>query len=557
MNRHMLQLAWLIALLVSVVGAAEITVKVSDIPLFTLDERLFGQMMERAGVREPGPEAGLEPGTRRLRADIVKALKASRISVLRFPGGSIVDQTEWCDLIDHAPGRGSDRPQPASGTEDPAGNNFGYDECLQICSEIGAQPLFVVNFFDGLLKKKTLTEAAGHAADLVAYCNLPLDAPKAKSERLAYAKARAANGHPEPWGVRLFQIGNETWFAWEQLAKLGMDREQSAQWYVDCLAAYVEAMRAVDPGIEIIADAPPADLLVTRIKARLGNKIDYLVGEHIYTPFGSYHNVSLNGKQVPAESLSAEETWYAWTGYPFIDPETGFSVIQSKMWDPLRAAGYKGACTEWNSNSWGQSGAPKLALQSSYARGIAAAGDLHALLRAGKLIRIATKSMCVGSRWKNLCSVWVDPKGVIPPHMKPSGSILSFYGQHHGSEMLAIKATEIPRRPQPYLIAGYPAPSSPVALIDVLATRDERRIFVHLINRTFADDLPVRIDLSAFTKLGEEAQWHLLTGRLNDRPEAGEANEIVSFTQQALAVKDMKLTLPRRSISIVEIAVSH
>jgi alpha-N-arabinofuranosidase len=276
-------------------------------------------------------------------------MQEMHIPVLRFPGGTDTDFIDWCDLVDNVPGRDAARPATSVGSRGGLiTNRFGYDEFLQLCEEQQIRPLLVVNFQDGLLRRKPLADAARHAAELVAYCNAMVDDPRLTAAMRAWPAARAKNGRTAPYHISLFQIGNETWFTWEPMKKLGMTRKQAVDWYVTCLAAYVDAMRAVDPAIEIIADGTPVNELLPAIKAKLGNKIDYIVPEHTYWPFGVYTRMTRYGWPIDASKLSAEEIWKCWVGVPAIDAASGMSVLQDQYYAPVRAAGYKIAITEWN-----------------------------------------------------------------------------------------------------------------------------------------------------------------------------------------------------------------
>ncbi|MBP6965745.1 MAG: hypothetical protein KBC96_15230, partial [Armatimonadetes bacterium] len=77
------------------------------------------------------------------------------------------------------------------------------------------------------------------AAQWVEYCNGSADTE--------YGRLRAANGHPEPYGVRYWEIGNELWGDWQ----IGhCTREEYASRY----RAFHEAMTRSDPSILFIAN---------------------------------------------------------------------------------------------------------------------------------------------------------------------------------------------------------------------------------------------------------------------------------------------------------------
>ncbi len=132
-----------------------------------------------------------------------------------------------------------------------------------------------------------------------------------------------------------------------------------------------------------------------------------------------------------------------------------------------------------------------------------------------------------------------------------------FYNLHHGNELLKLTTQGIATF-DPVHIGFYSAlPEHPVAYLDVLATASGEAVFVHIINRYFDTDVPVTLDLSAFPAIGETGIWHKYLGRLNDAPGAQESNEIVAFTDAPLVMtgKTVTVTLPKRSISIIEIPI--
>ena len=515
-----------------------------------VDGRLFGQFLERASWGEPGPEAALVPGTSRLQPSVVERLREMEIPVIRFPGGTDVDFIDWRDQISNVPGRGRERPVTKGHLGGEITNNFGYDEFLRLCQELGAEPLIVVNFRDGVLRVKPLEEAARHAAGLVAYCNaaagagLPAGMPD-------WPSVRALNGHAEPYGVRHFQIGNETWAFWDGIKGLGMDEAQAADWYLTCIEAYVEAIRAVAPTVEIIMDGdlrPVARL----IRGRLGDKVQHLA-HHLYLPW-RWSDVSKDGQPYPVEEMTAEEIWNAWVGVPDIHPVTGVSLDRAGIYSLARRDGYKVAITEWNWNGFGGHEGVESALDSSFAKGIGAAGFLHAFMREREVVSLGCQSNLVGINW-GITAIRADRSGQEPAYLLPTGQVTMFYSKHHGTDMLELTSENVPRYSQPYGMGAIGAKTTPVACIDALATGGKDRIYLHAINRSFGEDLGVTVDLSAFTGLGRTATQHCFEGRLQDLPREGEPRETGFFRAQEVMLEGrvLRVMLPKRSVSIVEI----
>jgi alpha-N-arabinofuranosidase len=132
------------------------------------------------------------PNTRGIRNDVLDALKAIRVSVVRWPGGCFADTYHWMDGI----GPAEKRPKFVNTTwggvvED---NSFGTNEFLDFCELLGAEPYLSVNVGSGTIKE---------ARDWVEYINSNNDSPMANLRRL--------NGRRDPWKVKFWGIGNETW----------------------------------------------------------------------------------------------------------------------------------------------------------------------------------------------------------------------------------------------------------------------------------------------------------------------------------------------------------
>ena len=123
------------------------------------------------------------------RPDVVEAVKELHPAIIRW-GGSVVDpgQYRWKDSIGDR-----DRRTPFAnknwGRIDP--NDVGIDEFCQFCEFTGVAPLICVSFSDG----------PESAADLVEYCN------GATTSR--WGAKRTTNGHPAPYNINYWQVGNE------------------------------------------------------------------------------------------------------------------------------------------------------------------------------------------------------------------------------------------------------------------------------------------------------------------------------------------------------------
>jgi len=510
--------------------------------------------MERPSWGETGPEGALVPGTNALQLPVLKLLKEMRIPILRFPGGTDVDFMDWRDMVSSVPGRDSERPVSTGHTGQQVTNRFGYDEFLGVREQLGAEAILVVNFRDGLLGKLPLDEAAQRAAGLVAYCNAPVGAtlPEGMPD---WPAIRAKNGRARPYGVKYWQIGNETWFFVDR-DMASMTAEERVRRYADCVAAYVKAMRAVDPSILFIIDGLGSTKAAADIaRKELGDAIAYTV-LHNYTPWAIGEVKTRDDRRVPFDRLTAEDIWNAWVAVPNMDP-SGLATLGMWEIDAARKEGCRIAMTEWNWNGWWAppQGSPRPALDSSWAKGVGAAGYLHALMRAADVVEIGCQSMLVGHVW-GITAIHTDPTGKIPAHYLPTGEMTAFYSNHHGDRLLEMRSSGVPTYEQPYRMSVI-RPYEKVAVVDALATRSDGTIFFHAINRCFGSDIEIEIDLSAFGGLSPRATHHIIEGRLHDHPREGEPVRIARTSTRTLGVSGpvLKVTLPRRSVSCVEVGI--
>lgn len=162
------------------------------------------------------------------RPDILQTVKDLHPTCLRWPGGGYVAQYNWKWGI----GPQEERHRwPNWMWMDYDQNCFGTDEFIKFCREVNTEPVIVVSVhFERPESERE--EIIQEALDWLRYCNEP-----ATGE---WGKVRAANGHPEPYNVKYWEIDNEMW-------EMGIERYES---FVRELSV---KMREIDPTIKIIA----------------------------------------------------------------------------------------------------------------------------------------------------------------------------------------------------------------------------------------------------------------------------------------------------------------
>jgi len=135
---------------------------------------------------------------------------------------------------------------------------------------------------------------------------------------------------------------------------------------------------------------------------------------------------------------------------------------------------------------------------------------------------------------------------------------MALYAAHHGTRLLSLETSGVPTYEQPFRM-GDIKPYEKVAMLDILATANDKTLFLHIINRHFEKDLPLALDATDFGKLAGTARRYSLVGRLRDRPEFGEPRQISRITETDFRFSKGKLSLsaPARSVSCVEIPLAQ
>lgn len=164
-----------------------------------INRNIYGQMVENCGnCVYHGLWVGKDskiPNIRGMRKDVIEKFKAINTPVVRWPGGTPSEYYHWLDGV----GPVEKRPEtllPGLCLASPGETNaFGTDEFMDFCRLIGAEPYICANVGTGTPEE---------AANWIEYCN--------RNGNTQYAAMRKNNGHPEPYGVKYWGIGNESYF---------------------------------------------------------------------------------------------------------------------------------------------------------------------------------------------------------------------------------------------------------------------------------------------------------------------------------------------------------
>lgn len=246
-------------------------------PIGKIDDKLYSSFTEHlgrciySGIYEPGHPTADENGYRQDVAELVKELG---VPVIRYPGGNFVSCYDWHDGIGPKENRPKRMDYAWSTVET---NEFGIDEFCQWAEKVGVEPMIAVNLGTGSIKD---------AGDLVEYCNHP--------GGTYWSDLRGKNGHPEPYNIKYWCLGNEMEGSWQA-------GHLSAEDYTKKAMEAAKIMRWVDPSIKLVACGSSYETLPTYLEwdrimlTELYNQVDYI----------STHNYTMNAGQGTTNFLAS------------------------------------------------------------------------------------------------------------------------------------------------------------------------------------------------------------------------------------------------------------
>jgi alpha-L-arabinofuranosidase len=431
-----------------------------------------------------------------VRADVFQRVKDLRPAFIRWPGGNVAQDYHW--LWGVGP---RDRRRTwvnLSWKNEPEPSDFGTDEFVEFSRRVGAEPSITVNV-EG--RGATVEEAAAW----VEYCNAPATSK--------YGAMRALNGHPEPFAVKYWEVGNEIWGDWVR-------GHSDAETYARNFNRYAEAMRKVDPAIKLIA-VGDNDMRWNRIVLeRAGKGIDYLAIHHYYGQ-REMKNDALN--------LMARPLLY----------ERFYKQVAALLHEAAPAREIRLAINEWGLDL-------PVARQYSIESALYAARLLNVFERSNGLVGMSAVS--------DLVNGW--PGGVIQAgrqgvFVTPTYLANMLYSNHRGSVRLDAKVesptfdSTLEGRNVPYL--------------DAAASRstDGKHLYVKAVNTDQQRPLLTKISMVGLKRVAPEAEVETLTA-----DSLAAANNF--STPDAVRIKSWKvkagnnftIELPKHSVSVITLSIN-
>lgn len=455
------------------------------------------------------------------RRDTIALLRELHAGMWRLPGGNFISDWDWHNSVGDIDKRPPvfDFAWNAMQT-----NDVGMDEFMTLCKLIGVDPYITVNAGFG---------DAHSAAQEVEYLN--------GSANTRMGALRAKNGHPEPYHVTYWDIGNEPYGSWQ----LG---HTFLKYYVIKHNDFARAMRAVDPSITLLASgAMPDEMTVEGQPRTMGiadpqvhfgeNEMDWTGGllahcmgnfdgltEHWYVRVGKRFDYE-HAKSLPVDPtvniesgyVNADETQLEWIRHPanrvhkkaeeWQEYEKRFpAMADKKIFLSIDEYGYGG-------------GSLKSALAYSMV--------LNEMFRHTDFLKMAAYTMAISTVDFNSTGATYNSRGLL----------YKMYREHFGTLPVELSGNspQPPPKYPPYGDQPETSSGSPTYPLDMVAamTEDHKFLTVAVVNGTDTEQ-KFDLEVTGARVTGPGKQWQLRGSSLDAENHAGQSPQ-VEVKETALA----------------------
>lgn len=423
-----------------------------EAPIGAISPRLYGHFAEHLGrccydglwVGAASREAAHENGFRR---DVLAALRALPVPLLRWPGGCYADHYHWRDGVGPA-GRRPVRLGMSCGLQVEDDNSLGTHEFLWLCEQLGAEPYLAGNVGSGSVQE---------LCDWVEYCNSPV--------RTTLARERAANGRAEPFGVKLWGVGNENW---------GCGGSYTAFTYGREYARYATMLRQVDPTAELVICGYEDDWNVELLAAvgKHVDLVDHLSIHHYWThggpeaAFGEADYYALLAEAASTEAF-VQRTAAIIAEATGGRRQIGIALDEWGVWHP--------EAREWGPGEVVRRQPVTYEQASTLRDALAAAVALEGFHRQCGALSLANLAQVV-----NVLQSVVNTDGPAM-WLTPTYHALRLHGPHIGATALPVEVGRAASLPD-----GTPA-------VSATASRRDGGLAITLINRHYSAEATVRV----------------------------------------------------------------
>lgn len=450
------------------------------------------------------------------RRDVSELVKALRPNIIRFPGGCYADGYHWKDGIgprDKRPAtpnlpwskmpedyRLTDRPEVTHSRLIET-NDVGIDEFMDLCKYAGSEALICVNFGSGTPEE---------AAEWVEYCNGDVNTK--------YGAMRTKNGHPEPYRIKYWEVGNEIYGSWEIG---GTNVENYAERYMD----FYKAMKAVDPSIKVIAVGWDKKWN-ERLLEITGEYIDYL-DIHLYP-----------GAGIDLFSNSNEDIYRSILSQVYSCEKFIQGVIED-----IKGAGLqdklKIAVCEWNYTG-GDWGSNRVRL-GTLGDALFSASMLNMFQRYSDWVKIANFSNLTNAWWASCIRT-----NNSESHVTPCYRVLQLYSNYCGDIPLIVDID----------CEKYKINNLEVPYLDAMATMDSsgKRVIITIVNRSDKLTVPAEIRLKDLSINPSKAKVIILSGPSMESLNDFEFPNLIELkTLEIMVAENFEYAFPASSLTLIEV----
>jgi alpha-N-arabinofuranosidase len=471
------------------------------------------------------------------RADLIALMKQIGPTMFRWPGGNMVSSWDWRDSVGD-PDQRPPRLNPA--WDEVQQNDVGIDEYMVLNQLLGMEPYICVNAGFG---------DAHSAAEEVEYVSGSVHTPM--------GRWRAANGHPEPYKVTWWNIGNEMW----NPQQMGF---MSAEQYAIKHNMFAQAMRRVDPGIKLVSSgASPVEtsqshaaLAITGkhvaefggpadfTGALLATSSDYIdaAAEHIYPSMAD-------------QAFDAAKQDYVKVDEPLVARARKLAnavraVVEAweeyqRRFPALNMEKYPIALDEWVAEWTGERGmrAPGFSMFAP----LASAQAMHEMFRRSDLFVISAYTAA-----PSLLAI-----GKSDASVHPIGLMFELYRRHFGTIPVAVSGNA-PQHDVKGTVwvdkSRVPSGSDTYPLDAVAAlAADRKSLTVAIVNPTESEQ-QIDVAIKGVTVHPGGRLWRIAGQDLTADNEPGKP-PVVAIVDSPLAGVTGPLTVPKLSISIYEVPI--
>lgn len=480
-----------------------------------INKNIYGQFSEHLGrcVYE-GIWVGYDspiPNTDGIRNDVIAALKNLQVPVLRWPGGCFADEYHWQDGI----GPYENRPRMLNthwgGVEE--NNHFGTHEFMRLCELIGAEPYICGNVGSGTVYEMQ---------QWVEYMNNGGQSPM--------ASLRAENGREEPWNIKYFGVGNESW---------GCGGNMRPEYYADLYRRYSTYVRnyTSEPVYKIACGPNTADYHWTEVLMREAGKYMNGLSLHYYTT-----GTGIWEKKGSATGFVAED-WFTTLKATLYMEEliVKHSAIMDK-YDPEKKVGL--IIDEWGTWFEVEPGTnPGFLYQQNTLRDALVAGiNLNLFHEHSDRVQMANIAQIV-----NVLQAMILTEGANMV-LTPTYHVFDMYKVHQDAHLLETQ----------YVSPSYSNGTDEIPQLSISSSVDANgHIHVSACNLSHQDSLSVDLDLQGISGVEVSGQV-LVSDRLDAHNTFGEPEQIAPKALEGITAEQgsVQFTLPAASVAVIKIVPS-